>query len=185
MRKREFTNRMSLQGAYLYAMWQSQQNKIVGRDPHVGFSILLRMTIRMISWDPHVGFSILLRMTIRMISRDPHVGFSILLRMTILNLDDCLRNRGMTAALWILVSSVSMISTVRAECVPTPDCVEIGYTATSCTGDSLKCPFDTSKLFCVPCDTKYKYTCTQTGQKGKVQAVTGNIWNVNVIPVMI
>ena len=44
MREREFNNRMSLRGAYLYATCQSQQNKIVGRDPHVGFSILLRMT---------------------------------------------------------------------------------------------------------------------------------------------
>ena len=139
MRKREFNNRMSLRGAYLYATWQSQQNKIVGRDPHVGFSMLLRMTYF-------------------------KIGRS---------LDDCLRNRGMTATLWILVSSMSMISTVRAECVPTPDCVEIGYTATSCTGDSLKCPFDTSKLFCVPCDTKYKYTCTQTGQKGKGSSCDG------------
>ena len=42
---REFNNVSSLRGAYLYATWQTQQNKIIGRDPYVGFSILLRMTI--------------------------------------------------------------------------------------------------------------------------------------------
>ena len=65
----------------------------------------------------------------------------------------------MTFVLLILVSSTSMTGSVRAECVPLPDCASIGYTATSCDGDSIKCPFDTSKLFCIPCDTKYKYTC--------------------------
>ena len=45
MRKREFNNRMSLRGEQESSTWKSQQNKIVGRDPHVGFSILLRMTI--------------------------------------------------------------------------------------------------------------------------------------------
>ena len=63
MGKREFTNRLSLRGAYLYATWQSRQNKIVGRDPYVGFLILLRMTIRMISRDPYVSPSDFLRMT--------------------------------------------------------------------------------------------------------------------------
>ena len=52
-----------------------------------------------------------------------------------------------------------MTSTVKAECTPTPDCASIGYTATSCTGGNLKCPFDTSKLFCIPCDNDFKYTC--------------------------
>ena len=61
---------------------------------------------------------------------------------------------------YILISSTSMVSTVRAECVPLPDCASIGYTATSCDGGFVRCPFDTSKLLCIPCDTKYKYTCT-------------------------
>ena len=37
--------KLSLRGACLHATWQSQQNKIISRDPHVGYSILLRMTI--------------------------------------------------------------------------------------------------------------------------------------------
>jgi len=61
---------------------------------------------------------------------------------------------------YILISNVSMTSTVSAECIPTPDCVSIGYTETSCDGKFVRCPFDTSKLFCVPCDNDYKYTCT-------------------------
>ena len=73
--------KLSLRGACLDATWQSQQNKIIGRDPHVSPLDFLRMTIRVFGRDPHVGFSILLRMTISKIGR---------------SLDDCLRNRGMT-----------------------------------------------------------------------------------------
>ena len=61
-----------------------------------------------------------------------------------------------------------MTGTVKAECVPLPDCASIGYTATSCDGDSIKCPFDISKLLCIPCDTKYKYTCTGDNISGGV-----------------
>ena len=73
----------------------------------------------------------------------------------------------MTFILWILISSTSMVDTVRAECTPTPDCAEMGYTETSCSGDSLKCPFDLTKLYCIPCDTSFQYACNDTGQVGK------------------
>ena len=55
---------------------------------------------------------------------------------------------------------------VYGECTPAPDCASIGYTKTSCEGDSLKCPFDTSKLYCIPCDSSYKYTCDGTNEVG-------------------
>ena len=77
-----------------------------------------------------------------------------------------LQKIGVTFIMWILISSTSITVSVRAECVPTPNCAEIGYTATSCDGDSLKCPFDTSKLFCIPCDTSFKYLCSGAGQVG-------------------
>ena len=64
MRKREFNNVLSLRGEQESSTWQTQQNKIVDRDPYVSPMDFLRMTIRMISRDPYVGFSILLRMTI-------------------------------------------------------------------------------------------------------------------------
>ena len=48
---------------------------------------------------------------------------------------------------------------VQAECTPALDCASIGYTETSCEGDFIKCPFDTSKLHCTPCDSKYQYSC--------------------------
>ena len=60
----------------------------------------------------------------------------------------------------------SMTAIAKAECVPTPDCVSIGYTATSCDGDFVRCPFDTSKLFCIPCDNDFKYTCVGIGYNG-------------------
>ena len=53
-----------------------------------------------------------------------------------------------------------------AECTPAPDCASIGYTETSCEGASLKCPFDTSKLFCIPCDSSFKYTCDGKDEVG-------------------
>ena len=48
----------------------------------------------------------------------------------------------------------------NAECTPTPDCASIGYTETSCEGDSLKCPFDITKMMCMPCDSSYRYDCS-------------------------
>ena len=56
----------------------------------------------------------------------------------------------------------------NAECTPTPDCASIGYTETSCETISLKCPFDTSKLFCVPCDSSFQYDCTGDNITGGV-----------------
>jgi len=63
----------------------------------------------------------------------------------------------MTMMMWILVSSLTMTNEAHAECTPAPDCANMGYTETSCEGDSLKCPFDIIKLFCIPCDSSYKY----------------------------
>ena len=48
----------------------------------------------------------------------------------------------------------------HSACTPTPDCASIGYTETSCEGASLKCPFDISKMKCMPCDSSYRYTCS-------------------------
>ena len=58
--------------------------------------------------------------------------------------------------------------TVSAECVPVPDCASIGYTETSCDGDSLKCPFDTTKLYCPPCDSSFRYTCAGDNIKNPI-----------------
>lgn len=47
----------------------------------------------------------------------------------------------------VLLSSSAL---VHASCVATPSCAELGYTDTSCDSGkkSVKCPFDTSKIFC-------------------------------------
>ena len=74
---------------------------------------------------------------------------------------------------WILVSSTSMAGVANAACTPTPDCANIGYTETSCDGDSLKCPFDISKLFCVPCDSSFKYDCSGANMTGGVGSSCG------------
>ncbi len=54
----------------------------------------------------------------------------------------------------------------NAECTPTPDCADMGYTETSCSGSFVRCPFDTSKLFCTPCDSSFQYTCDATNEYG-------------------
>ncbi len=61
----------------------------------------------------------------------------------------------------------------NAECTPTPDCASIGYTETYCETKSVKCPFDTSKLFCVPCDSSYQYTCSGENIIGGVGSSCG------------
>ena len=39
---------------------------------------------------------------------------------------------------------------VQADCVATPDCESLGYRETSCVGGGVKCPWDTSKMYCNP-----------------------------------
>ena len=73
----------------------------------------------------------------------------------------------MTMLMGILISSMSMTGTVRAECVPYPDCASIGYTETSCETQAVKCPFDGTKLYCLPCDSKYQHSCNGVGETGE------------------
>ena len=48
-----------------------------------------------------------------------------------------------------LCLSVLLAGQAQAQtCIPTPDCAGLGYTETSCSGAFLRCPFDTSKMFC-------------------------------------
>ena len=61
-----------------------------------------------------------------------------------------------------------------AECVPVPDCASIGYTETSCDGDSVKCPFDTSKLKCFPCDSSFRFSCDGENTTAAVGAACNN-----------
>ena len=62
--------------------------------------------------------------------------------------------------LYVLVSSLIITGVANAACMPTSDCASIGYTETSCKGDFVRCPFDISKLLCLPCDSSYQYTCS-------------------------
>ena len=75
--------------------------------------------------------------------------------------------------LYVLVSSTSIIGVANAACTPTPDCATIGYTETSCEGKFVRCPFDTSKLFCVPCDSSFKYDCSGANITGGIGTSCG------------
>ena len=62
---------------------------------------------------------------------------------------------------------------VYGECTPTPDCASIGYTETSCEGDSLKCPFDITKMMCMPCDSSFRYDCSGENITGGTGSACG------------
>ena len=76
-------------------------------------------------------------------------------------------------ALSMLVASNATAQT----CIPKPDCADMGYTKTSCSGAYLKCPFDTSKMACLAdapltgCYVGYIYysdkTCSNNVISGK------------------
>ena len=83
---------------------------------------------------------------------------------------------GMTLFVYCLLSGVA-----HAECVPYPSCASIGYTETSCETQAVKCPFDASKLFCLPCDTKYQYSCNEIGQTGSGTSCQGKYENCNCV----
>ena len=67
-------------------------------------------------------------------------------------------NKIATTRILTILTSIFPITT-HAECTPTPDCADMGYTETSCDGKFVRCPFDTSQLFCIPCDSQYQYSC--------------------------
>ncbi len=62
---------------------------------------------------------------------------------------------------------------VYGECTPTPDCASIGYTETSCEGDYLACPFDSTKLKCIPCDSSFRYDCSGENITGGTGSACG------------
>ncbi len=62
---------------------------------------------------------------------------------------------------------------VYGECTPTPDCASIGYTETSCEGDYLACPFDSTKLKCIPCDSSFRYNCSGNNITGGTGSTCG------------
>ena len=61
----------------------------------------------------------------------------------------------------------------QAECTPTPDCASIGYTETSCETDYLACPFDSTKLKCMPCDSSFRYDCVGENMIGGTGSACG------------
>ena len=73
----------------------------------------------------------------------------------------------------IAMTAILFSFNAYAECTPTPDCASIGYTETSCETKALKCPFDTSKLFCLPCDTSFKYDCVGANITGGTGSACG------------
>ena len=74
----------------------------------------------------------------------------------------------------LTITTILIPLTAYTQCITPPDCASIGYTETSCEGDGLKCPFDTSKLYCPPCDSSYKYTCSGDNIKNPIGDTCNN-----------
>ena len=53
-------------------------------------------------------------------------------------------------------------------CSLNQDCSSLGYKKQTCPERTIKCPFDTSYVYCISCQSeyKYKYTCSGTGYAG-------------------
>ena len=77
------------------------------------------------------------------------------------------------------MAAVAGTANVRAACIPTQDCAELGYkyTSSECAGDRIACPFDTSKFFCFePLLCEYTFTkadcdaeCKNVGSKSCIK----------------
>ena len=68
------------------------------------------------------------------------------------------------------MAAVAGTPNVRAACIPTQDCAELGYkyTSSECAGDRIACPFDTSKFFCFePQICNYSYTAASCSSQCK------------------
>ena len=84
-------------------------------------------------------------------------------------------NRMMIGASLLMMTFSFAINANAQTCTQVPTCAELGYTKTSCSGDSLKCPFDQTKLFCAgddgPCKVGDIYytdgSCSATAVSGK------------------
>ena len=93
----------------------------------------------------------------------------------------------MGASLLMMTFSFTMNANAQT-CTSMPSCATLGYTETSCSGDSLKCPFDQTKLFCggEKCQVGDIYysdnTCSESYTSGKtvVGVVAGKGVIVNI-----
>ena len=59
-----------------------------------------------------------------------------------------IKNRMIMGVSLLMMTFSFTINANAQNCATLPSCDELGYTETSCLGDSLKCPFDQTKLFC-------------------------------------
>ena len=75
--------------------------------------------------------------------------------------------------LCLLLGLLMLPYSASAECTPTPSCEDMGYTQSSCERGGLKCPFDATKWYCVPCDSSYRYTCDGANMSGGVGDTCG------------
>ena len=58
-------------------------------------------------------------------------------------------------------------------CTLNQDCSSLGYKKQTCPERTIKCPFDTSYVYCISCQSEYQYTCSGTGYAGGTGSACG------------
>ena len=58
-------------------------------------------------------------------------------------------------------------------CTLNQDCTSLGYKQQTCPERTIKCPFDTSYVYCISCQSEYKYTCSGTNITGGLGTTCG------------
>lgn len=65
----------------------------------------------------------------------------------------------------LLTCAQSSLAAAAVTCTATPKCSDLGYTQTSCENGGIRCPFDSTKMFCVNdsavADFKFENTISQ------------------------
>ncbi|MFI3241544.1 MAG: hypothetical protein R3Y43_03145 [Alphaproteobacteria bacterium] len=78
---------------------------------------------------------------------------------------------GVMGLTFLLNANISFADT----CVVASNCEELGYTDTNCIGNALKCPFDTSKMFCSGATGIFDGICYESNKVVGVQVGNTNL----------
>ena len=174
-------SKMSLRGACLHATWQSQQNKLIGRDPHVSPLDFLRMTIK--KYVQKIGMA-LFGGIFSLFLLFPNPSYSAICFLPDCHLDEEPKNVGVdaeyceAAGYTYSASGACPANQAQDTCIFNPNyikcdgtewCYNNGYVKTSCISPKVldtACPSNGLLYkYCV-CPNTYKYGCTGTGYSG-------------------
>ena len=171
-------SKMSLRGACLHTTWQSRQNKMISRDPHVSSLDFLRMTIK--KYVQKIGMA-LFGVIFSLFLLFPNPSYSAICFLPDCDVELKPQNVGVdaeyceAAGYTYSASGACPANQAQDTCIFNPNyikcdgtewCKNNGYTLTSCTSPkTLSTPCPSNGLlykYCV-CPSTYKYACSGTG----------------------